>query len=321
MRRHFLAASAAAAVLLAAPAWAQDDKGPVRIVVPWAAGGTVDFAARQLGQKLSELTGRSYFVDNRAGGSGTLGTANALKSAPDGSTVLFFEASYSTLPAIFARLPWDHDKDFTPVGAVLETPMALIVPANSPFKTVQELIDHARKNPGKLNFGSGGIASTPHLTAELFKNAAGIDMVHIPFKGGGDALLGVMTGSADLLFTAAPTALPHVRSGKVRLLGHSGTHPYPAMPGTPTVAEAGRLKDFQFNNWYGLAFPRDTPAATVNQLHAEVAKAFADPALRERFVAQGAEVVLSTPEAFGKMVREESRRLTEVSRLAGIRPE
>ncbi len=320
-RITFALAAAATLALTAGHAVAQASKPPVRVVVPWAAGGTVDFAARQLSQKLGEQTGRNYFVDNKAGGSGTIGTANALKSPADGTTVLFFEASYATLPAIFSKLPWDHDKDFAPVGSVIETPMALVVPANSPFKTVQDLIDFAKKNPGKLNFGSGGVASTPHLTAELFKNAAGIEIVHIPFKGGGDALLGVMAGSADMLFTAAPTALPHVKNGKVRLLGHSGTHAYPAMPGVPTVAEAGKLKGFAFNNWYGLAFPRDTPADVVNQLNADVAKAFADPALRDRFVQQGAAIALSSPEAFGKLVRDESKRLTDVSRQAGIKPE
>jgi tripartite-type tricarboxylate transporter receptor subunit TctC len=316
----FSLAAAATLALSSGPAAAQA-KPPVRVVVPWAAGGTVDFAARQLAQKLNEQTGRNYFVENKAGGSGTIGTAYVLKSPPDGTNLLFFEASYATLPAIFSKLAWDHEKDFAPVGAVIETPMALVVPANSPFKTVQDLIDFAKKNPGKLNFGSGGVASTPHLTAEMFKNAAGIEIVHIPFKGGGDALLGVMAGSADMLFTAAPTALPHVKNGKVRLLGHSGTHAYPAMPGVPTVADAGKLKGFSFNNWYGLAFPKDTPADVVSQLNADVAKAFADPALRDRFVAQGAAIALSTPEAFGKMVRDESRRLTEASRQAGIKPE
>ena len=316
-------AVAATALSLAFPAQAQTAgaRPPVRMVVPWAAGGTVDFTARQLAQKLTEQTGRNYFVENKAGGSGTIGTGQALKSPPDGSTVLFFEASYATLPALFTKLPWDHDKDFAPVGAVIETPMVLVVPPSSPFKTVQELIDYARANPGKLNFGSGGVASTPHLTAEMFKNAAGIDIVHIPFKGGGDALLGVMGGNADLLFTAAPTALPHVRSGKVRLLAHTGIHAYPAMPGVPSVAEAGNLKGFAFNNWYGLAYPRGTPAEFVKHLNADVAKAFGDPALRERFVAQGAEITLSTPDAFGRMVREETKRLTQASRLAGIKPE
>ena len=325
MRRQFIAiaASALLAASLAAPALAQTAAGkpPVRIVVPWATGGTVDFAARQLAQKLTEQTGRSHFVENRAGASGTIGTGYALKSPPDGTTLLFFEASYATLPAIFSRLSWDHDKDFAPVGAVIETPMAMVVAASSPFQTVQDVIDYARKNPGKLNFGSGGVASTPHLAAELFKNAAGIFMVHIPFKGGGDALLGVMSGNADLLFTAAPTALPHVKNGKVRLLAHTGTQPYPAMPGVPTVADAGKLKGFQFNNWFGLAFPRDTPADIVAQMNADVAKAFADPALRERFISQGAAITLSSPEAFGRLVREESRRLTDVSRRAGIKPE
>lgn len=311
----------AATLALSSGTAAAQAKPPVRVVVPWAAGGTVDFAARQLAQKLNEQTGRNYFVENKAGGSGTIGTAYVLKSPPDGTNLLFFEASYATLPAIFSKLAWDHEKDFAPVGAVIETPMALVVPINSPFKTVQDLIDFAKKNPGKLNFGSGGVASTPHLTAEMFKNAAGIEIVHIPFKGGGDALLGVMAGSADMLFTAAPTALPHVKNGKVRLLGHSGTHAYPAMPGVPTVADAGKLKGFSFNNWYGLAFPKDTPADVVSQLNADVAKAFADPALRDRFVAQGAAIALSTPEAFGKMVRDESRRLTEASRQAGIKPE
>jgi len=292
---------------------------PVKMVVPWAAGGTVDFAARQLAQTLVVQTGNTFLVENKPGAGGTIGTNYVAKAAPDGYTVLLFEASYATLPGLYAKLPWDHANDLAPVGGIISTPMALVVPASSPFHSVKDLIAYAKQHPGKLNFGSGGYGSTPHMTAELFKRDAGIDITHIPYKGGGEALLAVMAGNADLLFTAVPTALPHVGQGKIRILAHSGARRLEALPDMPTVGES--VAGFVVDNWYGVAVPKGTPAAVIDKLHAAIGKAFTDKAMRDRFIQQGAEITLSSPQAFGKLVRDETQRWTEVSRAAGIKPE
>jgi len=292
---------------------------PVKMVVPWAAGGTVDFAARQLAQTLVVQTGNTFLVENKPGAGGTIGTNYVAKAAPDGYTVLLFEASYATLPGLYAKLPWDHANDLAPVGGIISTPMALVVPASSPFHSVKDLIAYAKQHPGKLNFGSGGYGSTPHMTAELFKRDAGIDITHIPYKGGGEALLAVMAGNADLLFTAVPTALPHVGQGKIRILAHSGARRLEALPDMPTVGES--VAGFVVDNWYGVAVPKGTPAAAIDKLHAAIGKAFTDKAMRDRFIQQGAEITLSSPQAFGQLVRDETQRWTEVSRAAGIKPE
>jgi len=293
---------------------------PVKLVVPWAAGGTVDFSARQLAQRLTTQTGNTFLVENKPGAGGTIGTNYVAKATPDGYTVLVFEASYATLPGLYAKLPWNHAEDLAPVGAIISTPMALVVPKDSPFNSVGDIITYARSHPGKLNFGSGGYGSTPHMTAELFKRDAKIEITHIPYKGGGEALLAVMSGNADLLFTAVPTALPQVGQGKIKILALSGSHRLKALPDYPTVAESG-LPGFVVDNWYGVAVPRGTDPAIVNKLHGLIGQAFADPAMTERFIQQGAEITLSTPQAFGQLVRDETQRWTEVSRAAGIKPE
>jgi len=305
------------AIAADAAAWPSQ---PVKLVVPWAAGGTVDFSARQLAQQLSTQTGNTFLVENKPGAGGTIGTNYVAKASPDGYTVLVFEASYATLPGLYAKLPWDHAKDLAPVGGIISTPMALVVPRNSPFNSVRDLIDYAHSHPGKLNFGSGGYGSTPHMTAEVFKRDAKVDITHIPYKGGGEALLAVMSGNADLLFTAVPTALPHVGQGKIKILALSGAHRLKALPDIPTVAESG-VPGFVVDNWYGVAVPRGTPAAIIDKLHGMLGQAFADRAMAERFVQQGAEITLSTPQQFGKLVQAETQRWTEVSRAAGLKPE
>jgi tripartite-type tricarboxylate transporter receptor subunit TctC len=195
---------------VAAQGW--PDK-PVRLVVPYAPGGTTDFTARMVAEKLTQQTGKSFFVENKAGASGTIASAQVAKSAPDGSNFLVNDTTYAMLPALFARLPWDHAHDLVPVTTLATTPVVLVVAANSPFKSAQALIDQARKNPGKLNFGSGGNGSSTHLAAEVLKKEGKLSITHIPYKGAGDAMLGVIGNQVDLLITAAPTAVPQVQGG------------------------------------------------------------------------------------------------------------
>ena len=312
---------AAAFALAAASAHAQPwPNQPVKIVVPWAAGGIVDMGARQIGQKMSEQIGQPVVVENKPGASSTIGVAQVVKSPADGHTLLAFESSYAILPALFSKLSWDHANDLAPVGTLFQTPMVLVVPAGSPFKTGQELIEYARKNPGKLNFGSGGIGSTPHLSAELLQKEGNLRMTHIPYKGGGEALTALIGGNVDLLITAAPTAMTQTKGGRARALAVSGTKRSAAFPDTPTFIELG-LKNYTVANWYGLAAPKGTPRETTERIYAEVLKALADPTVKERLAQQGAEPLDMNGEAFGRFMRDETQRWTEISRIAGVKPE
>ncbi|KAB2901602.1 MAG: tripartite tricarboxylate transporter substrate binding protein [Burkholderiaceae bacterium] len=293
---------------------------PVRIVVPYAPGGTTDYAARQIAQKLTEQTRQSFFVENKAGASGTIGTDLVAKSAPDGTTLLTNDTTYAMLPSLFARLPWDHANGLVPVTTIAQTPVVIVVGANSPFKTLQELVAHAQKNPAQLNFGSGGAGSSTHLAAELFKREGKVFITHIPYKGAGDAMLGVMSGQVDLLITASPTAIPQVKGGKVRALAVTGEKRLAGLPDVPTFKEAG-LPSYTVTNWFGLAAPKGTPPEVVARLQGEVKKALADPALRERFAQQGALPGGMAPADFASFVRQETLVWGAVARIAGVKPE
>ena len=293
---------------------------PVKIIVPWAAGGTVDMGARHLGQKLAEQTGQPFVVENKPGASSTIGVTQVVRSPADGYTLLAFESSYAILPSLFTKLTWDHATDLVPIGTIFQTPMVLVVPANSPFKTANELIDFARKNPGKLNFGSGGVGSTPHLSAELLQKEGNLKMTHIPYKGGGEALTAVISGNVDLLITAAPTAMTQTKGGRARALAVTGAQRSAAYPDAPTFVELG-MKNYVVSNWYGLAAPKGTPKEVVAKIHGEVVKALGDPAVKEKLAQQGAEPLDLNSEAFGSFIRKETARWTEVSRLAGVKPE
>lgn len=301
----------------AQPAWPSK---PVRLVVPYAAGGTTDYAGRQVAQKLTELLGQSFFVENKAGGSGTIGTQMVVRSAPDGTTFLVNDTAYTMLPALFAKLPWDHTTDLVPVTTLLQTPVILVVPSGSPFKTLQDFLAHARKQPGKLNFGSGGTGSSAHLQAELFNKEAGISLTHVPYKGAGEAMMGLMAGQVDMLISATPTAMPQVRSGKVRALAVTGSARLQALADVPTFAEAG-VKGYGVVNWFGLAAPKGTPAQIVERMQKSVAQALADPALRVRLAEQGAQPGGMESADFARLIRSETQQWTQAARLAGIQPQ
>ncbi|QNP58065.1 Bug family tripartite tricarboxylate transporter substrate binding protein [Paenacidovorax monticola] len=306
-----------AALAQAQSAWPEK---PVRIVVPYAPGGTTDYAARQIAQKLTEQTRQSFFVENKAGASGTIGTDLVAKSVPDGTTLLTNDTTYAMLPSLFARLPWDHANGLVPVTTIAQTPVVLVVGANSPFKTLQELVAHAQKHPAQLNFGSGGAGSSTHLAAELFKREGKVFITHIPYKGAGDAMLGVMSGQVDLLITASPTAIPQVKGGKVRALAVTGDKRLAGLPDVPTFREAG-LPSYTVTNWFGLAAPKGTPPEVVARLQGEVKKALADPALRERFAQQGALPGGMAPADFASFIRQETQIWGAVARIAGVKPE
>jgi tripartite-type tricarboxylate transporter receptor subunit TctC len=313
---------AALVITFSTSTWAQSNwpEGNVRLVVPYAPGGTTDFAARQIAQKLTEQTGKSFFVENKTGASGTIGTDMVAKSKPDGTTFQVNDTTYAMLPHLFKNLPWDHANDLIPVTTLAVTPLVVVVGANTPYKTAQDFIEFARRNPGKANYGSGGVGSSTHLGAELLKQSGKLFITHIPYKGAGDAIRGVMSGEVDILVTAAPTAIPAIAGGRVRALMVTSPKRLPSLPDVPTTAEVG-LKDFNATNWFGLAAPKGTPQPIIDKMQAEVKKALSAPDLLKRFADQGAETGGIPAAEFQKLVRSETQRWGQLIKAAGVQPE
>lgn len=315
---------AAALALIASSAIAQTtttwpDK-PVRLVVPYSPSGTTDYAARQIAQKLTEQTGKSFYVENKVGASGTIGSDLVAKAAPDGSTFLINDTTYAMLPHLFKKLPWDHATGLVPVTRIVDTPLVVVVGANSPYKTMQELLDAARKNPDKLTFGSGGMGSSSHLGGELLRQHGKIALTHVPYKGAGEAMLGVISGQVDLVVTAAPTAIPQVKGGKGRALLVTSPQRLAALPDAPTSAQLG-LQGFTGTNWFGIAAPKGTPQAIIDKMQAEVKKAVESPDLAKRFADQGADVGAMAPADFQKYVRSQTEDWGRVIKAAGVQAE
>jgi tripartite-type tricarboxylate transporter receptor subunit TctC len=292
---------------------------PVRMIVPFAPGGGTDVLARFLGTKLSENLGVSVVVDNRAGASGTIGAEAAARSAPDGHTVLFTSASFVFNPSLY-RIAYDPVKDFSPVTLAALVPHLLVVHPSLPVRNVKELIALAKKHPGEVFFASGGVGSSVHLAAALFIAKAGVKMTHVPYKGGGPAMIGLMSGEASVMFPTMQSAMPHVRSGRLRPIAISIARRSPALPDVPTVAESG-LPGYDATGWYGMLAPAGTPRAAIERLHGEIVKILSVPETRRRLASEGAEAVGSTPEEFARFVREELAKWAEIIRGLGLRSE
>lgn len=293
---------------------------PVRIVVPYSAGGTTDYAARIVAQKLTEQNGQTFFVENKAGASGTIGTLDVVRSAADGYNILTNDTTYAMLPALFDKLAWDHKNDLVPVSMLIQSPVTLVVPQASKFQTMQDLIDFAKQNPGLLNFGSGGQGSSTHLSSEVFRDQAKINVAHIPYRGAGAAMTDLMAGQIDFLITATPTAIGPIKGNRVRALAVSGNERLKALPNVPTFKEAG-LADYQVINWFGFAVPRNTPAPVVEKLSTLVLKALDDDKLRAQLEEQGAKPGTLKPAEFQKLVSDEITQWTDVAKKAGVKPE
>ncbi len=315
--------ASAATFLVPASAGAQTyPTGPIRLVVPYTAGGSSDFVARTMAQKMSEGLGQTVAVDNRPGVAGIPGTEIVARSAPDGYTIaLVGLTTHAANPSLYKKLPYDAQKDFAPIGNAIVSPLVLSVPPSLPVNNVQELIAYAKANPGKLNFGSAGIGNTLHLAGELFKSRAGIDIVHVPYKGASAAVTDLLAGRIHLMIDVVQTPLAHIQGGKLKALGTTGAQRIALLPDVPTIAEQG-LPGFLFTTWIGLAAPAGTPPAIVARLHAEMAKALAMPEVKEAFAKQGMEVAPSpSPEAYAQHMRSEQERLAALIRSAGIQPE
>ncbi len=303
MKRTTRAALAAAAlVLAAAPALAQNyPNRPIRLIVPFPAGGATDLFARTLGQKMSEKLGTTLVVDNKPGAGGAIGSDLAAKAPPDGYTLLLATTSTHAIgPAITPKLPYDTVRDFTPIAHVGDAPSIMLVPVHTPAKTVREWIDHAKKNPGKLNYASSGNGTIVQLTAELFKAQAGVFVTHIPYKGTALAIPDLVAGQIDVMFDSLPTGLPHVRDGRLRALGVTSLKRTALAPELPAIAET--LPGFESNTWFGLYGPKGLPADIVARLNAAANKALADADAKERLARLGIEPAGGTPQQLAKMV-------------------
>jgi len=291
---------------------------PVKLVVPFTAGSATDILARTVGQKLTEVWGQPVVVDNRPGAGGTIGTALVAKSMPDGYTLLVNSAAQAYNPSIYSGLSFDTTKDFVDVTPLAGQPNVLVVAPSSGYKTVADLIAAAKAKPGALNFGSAGTGSGTHINAEKFRLAAGIDVVHIPYKGTPEALTDTMTGRITYFFSPISAALPHVKEGKLVALGVSAAKRSSALPNVPTIAESG-LPGFDYNLWVGVFAPTGTPADVVDKIARDTARALATPEVRERLTALGAESMPMSTTEFTKFVDAEIEDSGKVIRAANIK--
>jgi tripartite-type tricarboxylate transporter receptor subunit TctC len=292
---------------------------PVRLVVGQAPGGATDVIARLVSPKLGEHLGQSVIVENRTGAAGSIGAGFVAKSAPDGYNLLVVSSSYAINPSLYSDLPFDPVKDLAPVSLIAEAPFLLAVHPSMPARSVKDLVAFAKAKPGTLNYGSGGNGSSGHLAGELFNYLAGVNMVHVPYKGTGLALIDVIAGQIHLTFGSVLSTLGHVKSGRLRALGVTGAKRSSGSPELPTIAEAG-VKGYQTTTWYGLLAPASTPAAIVTRLSGDMKKAVESPDIRNRILADGAEPEGSTPKEFQAHLLGEMKRAAEIVKRAGMKP-
>ena len=294
---------------------------PIRFIVPYVPGGAADIVGRAVAQRFSERFGVPVIVDNRAGAGGNLGTELAAKSTPDGHTILMGNVGpLSISVSLYKKLPYNPLTDLAPVSLMVIYPNVLVVHPGVAAKSVSELVTLAKARPKQLAYASAGTGSSTHLAAELLKSMAGIDMVHIPYKGGGQAVVDVMAGQVQLYFSSMLGALPHVKSGKLRALGVTSAKRSRATPDLPTIAESG-FPGYEAVNWLGLLAPARTPAAIIARLNGEIVKIFSQPDVEERLAAQGGEAQTNTPAQFAEHIQSEIRKWSRVIKVSGMQSE
>ena len=293
---------------------------PIKMVVPFPAGGTVDFFARVVSTKLSESLGQPVLVENRAGAGGNIAVEAVAKSAPDGYTLLMGSEIVAINTSLYSRLSYDPLKDLAPITLVGTVPNILIVNPALPANSVKELIALAAKSPGKISFASTGQGTSSHLSSELFKLMAQVDITHIPYKGGPPAVADLIGGQVNMMFINMPTGIGHVKSGKARILAVSSLRRVSQLPDVPTVDQAG-LKGYDTQAWSGLYAPAGTPPEVIAKLNAEVVKILKMPAVREQLAAQGAEPVGDSPEEFARFMRDEIAKWAKLIKISGAKVE
>ena len=310
---------ALAALLASGAAWSQPYPAkPVRMIVAFAPGGIADFAARSVSQRLTTALGVPVVVENRPGAGGITGAEAVARSAPDGYTLLVTSISHTINPSVRKNLPFDAQRDFTPVTLITDAPNFLVVHPSLPARSVKELVALARSRPGQISYASSGTGTSTHLSGELFKAMTRVDVVHVPYKGGGPAVVDLIGGHVQMMFSTLPSVLQQVRAGKLRGLAVTGARRFPAASEFPTMVEAG-IPGYEVSGWSGLFAPAGTPREVVNRLAGEIAKILHAPDLKERFFVQGAEPVGNAPEVFAAFVGSEIARWRKVVEFSGAR--
>ncbi|MGH8617416.1 MAG: Bug family tripartite tricarboxylate transporter substrate binding protein [Burkholderiales bacterium] len=311
---------AAAATCTSAGAADEYPNKPIRIIVPYAPGGGTDAVTRIIGQKLNERFGQTIVVDNRPGAASMIGTEITAKSAPDGYTLILSDTPHTINPSILRKVPFDPIKDFTPIALVASSPLMLVVHPAVPAQTLKAFIELAKAQPGKIVLASGGTGATTHIVGELFKLRAGVDLVHVPYKGTGPALADVLAGQIQSTFTTTPGAMPQVKAGKLRALAVSTKKRSIGAPDVPTFEELG-VKDFEAANWYGFQAPAGLPAPVLKVLSTEMIRAATLPDVRERFITLALDPGTMPPDQFKAFIAAEVKKWAAVVKAAGIQPE
>ena len=317
-----------AIVVILASASAQSETyptRPIRLIVPFPAGGTTDILARAVSAELTKTFGQSVIVENRAGAGGNIGSEVVAKSPADGYTLLMGTVgTHGINQSLYARMPFDPIKDFAPVTVVAAVPNVLVLyvqlAEKNKITNVRSFINYLKANPGKLNMASSGNGTSIHLAGELFKTETKTFMVHIPYRGSAQAITDLIGGQADVMFDNLPSALPFIKSGKLRALGLTSSKPSPALPGLmPISATGGELANYEASSWFGILAPAGTPKEIVNKLQQEIARALSTPAVNAKLVAQGAEPVGNTPEQFASFIQSETKKWAKVVKLSGAK--
>jgi tripartite-type tricarboxylate transporter receptor subunit TctC len=292
---------------------------PLRMIVPFPAGGAVDISARAIGGELAKSLGQQVVADNRVGAGGNIAAEAAARAAPDGYTLFMATSAILAInPALYAKVPFDPLTDFAPVSLVVVADNILVVKPSLPVASVGELISLAKSSPGKYSFASAGNGSSTHLAAEMFRMQAGIELLHVPYKGGPPAVTALIAGEVDMNFDLVPSALPHIRSGKMRALGTAGTRRSALLPDLPVISEAG-LPGYESSVWFGIVMPAGTPQPIVARLAADIARGVQQPEVRDRLTNMGYEVTSTTPEQMAAMIRAEIPKWARVVKGAGVR--
>jgi tripartite-type tricarboxylate transporter receptor subunit TctC len=308
-------------LLCASAAWTQSvsyPNRPIHVIVPFPPGGAVDPIARSITPRLEEAWGQPVVVDNKPGAGTIIGSDFVAKAAPDGYTVILVATSFTVNPSAYSKLPFDPVKDFAPISLVSRLPNMLVVNAQLPVNSVKELIDYLKARPGQVNFSSIGYGTTQHLAGELFKSVAGVDMVHVPYKGSGPSMMSVVSGETSVTFDSVFLLTPQVKAGKLRALAAAGMKRASLAPGMPTISESG-LPDYEVSGWVGFLAPAGTPQEVVQKWNQQVSRILQAPEFRERQISQGLEPVGSTPEYFAELIKTEISKWGKVVKQAGIK--
>jgi len=291
---------------------------PIRVIVPFSPGGGSDVLARLLGPQLSDRLGQPLVVDNRPAGSGIVGGDIVAKSVPDGYTLLLVQSAHAVNAQLFTKLPYDPIKDFAPITLVISSPSGMFLHPEVPARTVKEFIAHAKANPGKLNFGSSGPGSLPHLNGELFMSMAGVQMTHVPYKGAAQIVTAILGNEVQFMLANIFSTKAHWQAGRLRFIAHAGSKRLESIPDVPTIGESG-LPGYEVRAWWGYMAPGKTPRPIVDRLHKEITAVANLPDVRQTFISQGSEVVVNTPDEFAKIIQADAEKWGAIGKRLGVK--